>query len=73
MTCVSWISPCENFPEGAIVSGSTDKQVFVWDPSSATVLFSLSGHEEAITSVTSLPNGDIYSASQDKYVAASFQ
>ena len=63
---VAWAKPSAAFPDGAIVSGSMDKSVIVWDIESATPALTLLGHEEVISDVAVTTSGDILSASQDK-------
>ena len=63
---VAWAMPSSAFPDGAIVSGSMDKSVIVWDIESAAPALTLLGHEEVISDVAVTASGDILSASQDK-------
>mmetsp|Transcript_16702 Transcript_16702/g.36120 ORF Transcript_16702/g.36120 Transcript_16702/m.36120 type:complete len:835 (+) Transcript_16702:62-2566(+) len=54
------------FPQGAVVSGSRDKSVILWDPVTAAVLQKLEGHMYQVSAVGLLPGGEVVSASLDK-------
>jgi phospholipase A-2-activating protein len=57
------------FPDGALVSGSRDASVLVWDTAAAAPVQRLEGHKYQVTAVVvALPSGDIASASLDKTV-----
>ncbi|KAL4428166.1 hypothetical protein ABPG75_002255 [Micractinium tetrahymenae] len=58
----------EGCPAGAVVSGSRDNSVMVWDLASAAPVQKLEGHEYQVTSVLVTPEGDIMSASLDKTI-----
>ncbi|KAG2485913.1 hypothetical protein HYH03_015357 [Edaphochlamys debaryana] len=63
----------EDYPTGAIVTGSRDASVRVWDPASASCAAPLTGHQYQVTALGLLPPGEgqgggaaIVSASLDK-------
>ncbi|KAG2221615.1 hypothetical protein INT45_005189, partial [Circinella minor] len=63
------ISSCEQFPNGLIVSGGTDKIINVYDPSTPNAaLYTLIGHEENVSALATTPTGTIVSGSWDKNV-----
>jgi phospholipase A-2-activating protein len=49
-TAVAWVPPgaLSAFPSGAVVSGSRDKRVLLWDAPSATQAAELVGHEQQV-------------------------
>ena len=53
---------------GAVVSGSRDKNVMIWDQSSGTSIQTFSGHGYQVTALSVLPSGDIVSGSLDKSI-----
>lgn len=55
-------------PAGAVVSGSRDTTVMVWDLAIAQPVQKLEGHEYQVTAVLVTPEGDIVSASLDKTI-----
>ncbi|EFJ50422.1 hypothetical protein VOLCADRAFT_88746 [Volvox carteri f. nagariensis] len=64
-----------DYPQGAIITGSRDKTVRVWDPQTAACLAVLEGHEYQVTALGLLPpsggegqaeGGALVSASLDK-------
>ncbi|GLC42085.1 hypothetical protein PLESTB_001066500 [Pleodorina starrii] len=67
-------SALSDYPQGAIVTGSRDKTIRVWDPTTASCLAVLEGHEYQVTALGLLPpggpghaeGGAIVSASLDK-------
>eukprot|EP00271_Cylindrocystis_brebissonii_P020257 TRINITY_DN6639_c0_g1_i1.p1 TRINITY_DN6639_c0_g1~~TRINITY_DN6639_c0_g1_i1.p1 ORF type:complete len:503 (-),score=61.38 TRINITY_DN6639_c0_g1_i1:147-1577(-) len=65
---LSWLPPNERLPAGALVSGSMDKQVMLWDIASGSPVQTFLGHSEVVTDVAALPNGTIASSSQDKTI-----
>ncbi|PNW78780.1 hypothetical protein CHLRE_09g389912v5 [Chlamydomonas reinhardtii] len=75
VVAVLYVPPGANddYPAGAIVSGSRDKTVRVWDPQTAACVAVLSGHEYQVTALGLLPKADgqaggLVSASLDKTV-----
>jgi WD40 repeat protein len=50
---------------GDIVSAGKDKVIKVWDSTSGIVRLNLTGHSFEIRALTTLPNDDIVSGSQD--------
>jgi WD40 repeat protein len=76
-TAVTYLPPGTNadYPAGAVVSGSRDKSVRVWDPATAECVAELTGHEYQVTAVAGLPGGaagsGLVSASLDKCVGSS--
>ncbi|KAK4258688.1 hypothetical protein QN277_005111 [Acacia crassicarpa] len=61
---LAWISPNEDYPEGAIVSGGMDTLVLVWDVKTGEKVQTLRGHNLQVTGVA-LDGGDIVSCSVD--------
>ncbi|GAX81885.1 hypothetical protein CEUSTIGMA_g9313.t1 [Chlamydomonas eustigma] len=57
-----------SFPAGAVISGSRDTTVKVWDPTSGTALATCTGHAYQVAAVAVLPSGEVVSASLDKTV-----
>ncbi|KAI8476175.1 MAG: WD40-repeat-containing domain protein [Monoraphidium minutum] len=57
-----------DLPNGAVVSGSFDTTVRLWDPVSAQELAVLRGHAYQVTALGVLPGGDVVSASVDKTI-----
>ncbi|KAF8055486.1 Plaa [Scenedesmus sp. PABB004] len=57
-----------DMPNGAVVSGSFDGVVMVWDAASGAAVHTLRGHQYQVSGVVVLPNGDIASASIDKSI-----
>ncbi len=55
VSAVAYIPPGDRYPQGAIVSGSRDTTVIVWDISNATPLQILEGHQYQVS--TQLPGG----------------
>ncbi|PSC75649.1 phospholipase A-2-activating [Micractinium conductrix] len=55
-------------PGGAVVSGSRDCTVIVWDLASAEPVQKLEGHQYQVSSVLVTPEGDVVSASLDKTI-----
>eukprot|EP00887_Chlorella_sp_A99_P006848 scaffold2.g6848.t1 len=71
VTAVAYVAPgvCEAFPRGAVVTGSRDASVIVWDLETAAPAQRLTGHEYQVTAVVVDPRtGDIYSGSLDKTI-----
>ncbi|KAK7257922.1 hypothetical protein RIF29_32249 [Crotalaria pallida] len=62
---VAWISPNDEFPQGAIVSGGMDTLVLVWDLNTGEKVHSLKGHQLQVTGIAVDDNGDIVSSSVD--------
>lgn len=62
---LAWIPPNEEFPEGRLVSGSMDTNVFVWNLVNGENTQTLKGHSMQVTGVT-LDNEDIVSSSVDQ-------
>ncbi|KAL4433027.1 hypothetical protein ABPG77_006454 [Micractinium sp. CCAP 211/92] len=58
----------DDCPAGAVVSGSRDKSVMVWDVATSAPVQKLEGHEYQVTAVLVTPEGDIVSASLDKTI-----
>ncbi|KAK9806981.1 hypothetical protein WJX72_009418 [[Myrmecia] bisecta] len=65
---VAYIAPglAKEFPSGAVVSGSRDTNVIVWDSNTTNPLHVLQGHSYQVTGLAVLSNGDLVSASLDK-------
>ncbi|PRW44412.1 phospholipase A-2-activating [Chlorella sorokiniana] len=70
VSAVAYAAPglLEGCPGGAVVSGSRDTTVMVWDLQSATPVQRLEGHQYQVTAVLVTPEGDIVSASLDKTI-----
>lgn len=68
VTAVAYIPPGArpDLPNGAVVTGSLDLTVRVWDPVSGAGLAVLQGHEQQVTALAVLAGGDVASASIDK-------
>eukprot|EP00878_Enallax_costatus_P038774 GHUV01044240.1.p1 GENE.GHUV01044240.1~~GHUV01044240.1.p1 ORF type:complete len:154 (+),score=13.88 GHUV01044240.1:185-646(+) len=54
------------FPNGAIISGSFDGTLVMWDVGTAAAVHTLKGHQYQVTAIAVLPSGDVASASVDK-------
>ncbi|KAK2978346.1 hypothetical protein RJ640_016448 [Escallonia rubra] len=61
---LAWVSPNEQFPEGAIVSGGMDTHVLVTNLGTGENVRTLKGHKLQVTGVT-LDGSDIVSSSVD--------
>lgn len=61
---LAWVSPCEEFPEGAVVSGGMDTHIFVWNLGTGEKIQELKGHKMQVTGIA-LDNSDIVSTSVD--------
>lgn len=68
VTCVLYIpsGASSDYPNGAIVSGSRDTTVRVWDPATCACTATLPGHTYQVTCLGLMPTGDIISGSLDK-------
>ena len=55
------------YPESAIVSGGYDSKAVVSHPETSQIYHTLSGHKEAVVSITHTHGGDIVTGSLDKY------
>lgn len=64
---VAWIPPNEFLPGGGLVSGGMDTRVLVWDLQQASIAKDMKGHKLQVSNVAVDPNGDILSASVDRY------
>jgi WD40 repeat protein len=64
---VAWIPPGESLPAGGLVSGGMDTRVLVWDLENASIAKDLKGHKLQVSNVAVDSNGDILSASVDRY------
>jgi len=64
---VAWISPTESLPAGGLVSGGMDTRVLVWDLEKAAIANDMKGHKLQVSDVAVDSNGDILSASVDRY------
>ena len=64
---VAWIPPNESLPAGGLVSGGMDTRVLVWDLENASIAKDLKGHKLQVSNVAVDANGDILSASVDRY------
>lgn len=65
---LAWISPNEQFPEGALISGGMDTLVLVWDLATGEKVHTLKGHKMQVTGVT-LDGSDVVSSSVDWLVS----
>nr|XP_043627737.1 phospholipase A-2-activating protein [Erigeron canadensis] len=61
---VAWVSPNEQFPKGALLSGGMDTLVIVWDLATGEKVQTLKGHKMQVTGVT-FDGSDIVSSSVD--------
>ncbi|KAL4581254.1 hypothetical protein LXL04_017464 [Taraxacum kok-saghyz] len=61
---LAWVSPNEQFPEGALISGGMDTLVLVWDLATGEKVQTLKGHKMQVTGVTS-DGSDIITSSVD--------
>lgn len=61
---LAWVSPNEEFPEGALISGGMDTLVMVWDLATGEKVQTLKGHKMQVTGVT-VDGSDIISSSVD--------
>lgn len=61
---LAWISPNEQYPEGALISGGMDTMVLVWNLATGEKVQTLKGHKMQVTGVT-LDGSDIVSSSVD--------
>jgi WD40 repeat protein len=52
-------------PDGTLASGSWDKTIKIWNPSTGDCLRTLAGHAYHVYSLAFLPNGTLASGSQD--------
>jgi WD40 repeat protein len=66
---VAWISANDELPKGGIASGGMDTLVIIWDAESGNKVYTLRGHELQVTSIAVDEQGDILSASVDKYIS----
>lgn len=64
---VAWIPPNESLPAGGLVSGGMDTRVLVWDLEKAAIVNDMKGHKLQVSDVAVDSNGDILSASVDRY------
>ncbi|CAF1399682.1 unnamed protein product [Adineta steineri] len=56
-TC--YIPSCDQFPDGLIATGSNDKKICVYSAKQGTYLFSLEGHEQAVSCLSYIPQSDL--------------
>lgn len=72
VTALAYLPPgaAPAFPRGAIVSGSRDTTVVLWDPETYVPLETLRGHQYQVTGVAVTPAGDVVSSSMDKTLRA---
>jgi len=70
VSAVAWLPAGVNpsYPLGAVVTGSRDTTVIVWNIETASPAQTLAGHGYQVTSVAVTPEGDIVSASLDKTI-----
>ncbi|KVI01961.1 G-protein beta WD-40 repeat-containing protein [Cynara cardunculus var. scolymus] len=61
---LAWVSPNEQFSEGALISGGMDTLVLVWDLATGEKVQTLKGHKMQVTGIT-LDGSDIVSSSVD--------
>lgn len=61
---LAWISPNEQYPEGALISGGMDTLVLVWNLATGEKVQTLKGHKMQVTGVA-LDGSDILSSSVD--------
>jgi len=47
---------------GNLASGSDDETVRIWNPNNGSLLFTLTGHDGFVSTLVTLPNGNIASA-----------
>ena len=57
-----------SLPAGALVSGSRDKRVIVWDPNTGAPVAEFAGHDLDVTAVAVLASGAVVSGAMDKRV-----
>ena len=57
-----------SLPAGALVSGSRDKRVIVWDPNTGALVAEFAGHDLDVTAVAVLASGAVVSGAMDKRV-----
>ena len=57
-----------SLPAGALVSGSRDKRVIVWDPNTGAPVVEFAGHDLDVTAVAVLASGAVVSGAMDKRV-----
>ena len=74
VTTLAYVPPgvIPNLPAGALVSGSRDKRVVVWDPNTGAAHLdfgpSNGGHELDVTAVAVLPSGNVVSGAMVRKV-----
>nr|GMD16360.1 phospholipase A-2-activating protein [Ipomoea batatas] len=61
---LAWVSPSEEFPEGAVVSGGMDTHIFVWNLATGQKFQELKGHKMQVTGIA-LDGSDVVSTSVD--------
>ncbi|KAF3772866.1 Phospholipase A-2-activating protein [Nymphaea thermarum] len=61
---LGWIAPCNDFPEGGIVSGGMDTMILLWDLKSAKTVHRMRGHQLQVTGLA-IDGCDIVSSSID--------
>ncbi|VFQ67870.1 unnamed protein product [Cuscuta campestris] len=61
---LAWVSPSEEYPEGAVVSGGMDTHIFVWNLGTGEKIQELKGHKMQVTGIA-LDGSDILSTSVD--------
>lgn len=49
MSALAYLPPSEAFPKGALVSGSRDATLIVWDTAAAAPLQTLEGHKYQVS------------------------
>lgn len=64
---LAWIAPCENFPEGRIVSGGMDTLILLWDLKTGQSVQTMKGHQLQVTGLAVDDGGGITSSSIDWY------
>ncbi|XXG45540.1 hypothetical protein AAC387_Pa02g0597 [Persea americana] len=62
---LAWIAPCENFPEGRIVSGGMDTLILLWDLKTGQSVQTMKGHQLQVTGLAVDDGGGITSSSID--------
>lgn len=57
VTCVAWVpaGALPAFPAGAVVSGSRDTRVLLWDVAASTIAAEMTGHEQQVLPLTAAP------------------
>ncbi|KAI8644225.1 WD40-repeat-containing domain protein [Parasitella parasitica] len=66
VNALALIKPNQDYPEGLIVSGGSDKVVYVHDPSRPeNPKYKLIGHSETVSALATTPSGHIVSGSWD--------